>query len=147
MGDADEGSRRIVAVVHLAMLAAIPLYAGALALFRGSGLPVRPAAERLRFVSVLLVIGAVEWAVATLVGRRWLVRGGGGSASDRVRRYFLIRFAAGEAMAVFGLFAGFTGVRWAEAGLLFAAAALALVLSAPTRAAWDTANRLADAGP
>jgi len=32
MGDADEGSRRIVAVVHLAMLAVIPLSAGALAL-------------------------------------------------------------------------------------------------------------------
>lgn len=139
----DEAGRRVVAVVHLAMLAAIPLYAGVLWLARGYAAPLRSGPERLRFVGILLAIGAAEWVAASLIGRRMLRTGRMGGPSDRVRRYFLVRFAAAEAMAVFGLFAGFTGVRFAEAGLLFGASALALVLSTPTRSAWDRAAQTA----
>ena len=146
MDDGDEAGRRIVSVVQAAMLAAIPLYAGLLWLARGAAAPPRPAPERLRFVAILLVIGAAEWLAATWIGRRLLLRPRSGAPSDRVRRFFLIRFAAAEAMAVFGLFAGFPGARFAEAGLLFAASALALVLSSPTRGAWDRARESAGAG-
>ncbi len=135
----DETGRRIVSVVHIAMLSAIPLYAIILWLLRGhaglSGTSTRP-----RFALVLLAVGAAEWGLASLLGRAMLrTAGPGAGAFLRVRRYFLIRFAAAEAMAVFGLFAGFTGGTFRDVALLFSASALALLASTPTRAAYASA--------
>jgi hypothetical protein len=94
---------------------------------------------------VLLAVGAAEWAAATLLGRGLLRSAGpGAGAADRVRRYFLFRFAAAEAIAVFGLLAGFTGARFPEAALLFCASALALLASTPTRPAWERAWKLTE---
>src|SRR5450755_1389448 len=117
----DESGRRIVSIVHVAMLAAVPLYAGVLWLARGrapflaSAVPPRP-----HLVEILFAIGAAEWAAATWVGRLLLKAGRGrAGAAERVRRFFLVRFAAAEAIAVFGLFAGFTGSPLRDGTLLF----------------------------
>jgi hypothetical protein len=141
--DEDETGRRIVSIVHVAMLAAVPLYVVILWFVAGSPTPPPAAPGRARIVEVLLAIGAAEWGAASLLGRAFLrVRGPGPDASDRIRRYFLVRFAAAEAIGVFGLFAGFTGSPLREACLLFAASALALLLSSPTRTAWARALAL-----
>ena len=136
-----ESGRRIVSIVHLAMLAAVPLYGGVLWLARGRAPFLLPATGRPHLVGILLAIGVSEWAAATLVGRM-LLRAGGGTAGgfERVRRFFLVRFAAAEAIAVFGLFAGFTGAPARDCALLFSASAAALLLSTPTRAAWARAT-------
>ncbi len=140
--DEDEAGRRIVAVVHMAMLAAVPLYFAVLWLSRGhpglatgGGGTLRP-----RLPWFLLAVGAAEFAAATIFGRGLLrAAGPGAGAPERVRRFFLIRFAAAEAIAVFGLFVGFGGASWTQAGVLFAASAAALLLAAPTRTAWARA--------
>lgn len=136
----DETGRRIVSVVHIAMLSAIPLYAVILWLLRSRVGLSGPASARPGFALVLLAVGAAEWGLATLLGRAMLRSAGpGAGAVLRVRRYFLIRFAAGEAMAVFGLFAGFTGGTFRDVALLLSASALALLASTPTRAAYAAA--------
>ena len=137
----DEAGRRIVSVVHIAMLSAIPLYAAILWLLRGQA-GLSGASTRPRFALVLLAVGAAEWGLASVLGRAMLRSAGpGAGAFLRIRRYFLIRFAAAEAMAVFGLFAGFTGGTFRDVALLFSASALALLASTPTRAAYASAFR------
>ncbi|MEO8433120.1 MAG: hypothetical protein ABI592_16575 [Acidobacteriota bacterium] len=138
--DDDEAGRRIVAVVHVAMLAAVPLYGAVLWLLRGDRGLSAGAALSPRLPWILLAVGAAEFAAATVIGRNLLRSAGpGAGAPDRVRRFFLIRFAAAEAIAVFGLFAGFRGAPPMQAGVLFAASAAAMLLAAPTRAAWARA--------
>ena len=144
--DEDEPGRRIVAVVHVAMLAAVPLYLAILWLFRGDPGLAR-AGVKPGLTWVLLAVGAAEFLAATIFGRGLRRSAGPGSgAPERVRRYFLIRFAAAEAIAVFGLFAGFGGASLAKAGVLFGASAAALLLAAPTRAAWSNAYEETRAG-
>ncbi len=139
-GENDEAGRRIVGTVHIAMLSAVPLYGVILWLLRGHAGLSGAGSPRPRFVFVLLAVGAAEWGLASIVGRALLrAAGPGAGASGRVRRYFLIRFAAAEAIAVFGLFAGFTGGTFRDVALLLAASALALLASTPTRAAWESA--------
>lgn len=136
----DETGRRIVSVVHLAMLAAVPLYALLLWFLRDNAALTARRPDRPNLVFVLLAIGAAEWGAATLLGRHLLrAAGPGAGAAERVRRYFLVRFAAAEAIAVFGLFAGFTGTPLPGALLLFAASAFALLASTPTRSAYARA--------
>ncbi len=143
----DETGRRIVSVVHIAMLSAIPLYAILLWLLRGQAGFSGPASSRPRFALVLLAVGAAEWGLASLLGRAMLRSAGPGAGVVlRVRRYFLIRFAAAEAMAVFGLFAGFTGGTFRDVAFLMAASALALLASTPTRAAYAGAFEQTRAG-
>jgi hypothetical protein len=140
--DEDESGRRVVSIVHTAMLASVPLYAGVLWLARGRAPFLAAAAPpRPHLVEILFAIGAAEWAAATWVGRLLLKAGGGrAGAAERVRRFFLVRFAAAEAIAVFGLFAGFTGSPFRDSAFLFSAAAAALLLSTPSRAAWARAR-------
>ena len=130
-----------MSIVHIAMLAAIPLYGGVVWLARGHA-PFPPAPEaRPHLVGILLSIGVSEWIAATVVGRMLLKAGRGRrGAAQRVRRFFLIRFAAAEAIAVFGLFAGFSGCPGRDCALLFAASALALAASTPTASAWRQAT-------
>ncbi|HYK41661.1 MAG TPA: hypothetical protein VE007_04670, partial [Thermoanaerobaculia bacterium] len=80
------------------------------------------------------------YAGATLLGRRLLSAAAGRpGAADRVRRYFLIRFAAADALAIFGLAAGFKGAPAADSAILFGVSAVALIAAAPTRRAWAAA--------
>jgi F0F1-type ATP synthase membrane subunit c/vacuolar-type H+-ATPase subunit K len=119
------------------MLASIGLYAGLLWLARPAALegPGRP-----QLSSILLAVGLAEYAGATFLGRRLLAAAAGRrGAADRVRRYFLIRFAAAEAIAIFGLVAGFKGAPATDSAILFAVSALALIAAAPTRRAWTSA--------
>ena len=142
----DEPGRRIVSVVHLAMLAAVAIYA-ILLLVRGNlalapGPPGRP-----NFVFLLFSIGAAQWGAATIIGGILLRRGGRGrGAAERVRRFFLVRFAAAEAIGVFGLVAGWTGESRSGAFLLLSAGALALLASSPTRTAYRRALEQTRAG-
>jgi F0F1-type ATP synthase membrane subunit c/vacuolar-type H+-ATPase subunit K len=135
----SESGRRIATVAHVAMLASIGLYAGLLWLARPAVLegPGRP-----QLSSILLAVGLAEYAGATLLGRRLLSAAAGRpGAADRVRRYFLIRFAAADAIAIFGLVAGFKGAPAADSAILFAISAIALIAAAPTRRAWASAWR------
>lgn len=130
----SESGRRIAAVAHVAMLASIGLYAGLLWLARPAVLegPGRP-----QLSSILLAVGLAEFAGATWLGRRLLSSSAGRpGAAERVRRYFLIRFAAAEAIAIFGLVAGFKGSPAADSAILFAVAAACLIAAAPSRRAW-----------
>jgi F0F1-type ATP synthase membrane subunit c/vacuolar-type H+-ATPase subunit K len=137
----SESGRRIAAVAHVAMLASIGLYAGLLWLARPAALegPGRP-----QLSSILLAVGLAEYALATFLGRRLLAAAAGRpGAADRVRRYFLVRFAAADAIAIFGLVAGFKGAPAADSAILFAVSAVALIAAAPSRRAWASAWRLA----
>jgi len=133
----SESGRRIASVAHVAMLASIALYAGLLWLARPAALE---ASGRAQISSILLAVGLAEYAGATLLGRRLLSAAAGRpGAADRVRRYFLIRFAAADAIAIFGLAAGFKGAPAADSAVLFGVSALALIAAAPTRKAWAAA--------
>jgi len=130
----SESGRRIAAIAHIAMLASIGLYAGLLWLARPA---VLEGAGRPQLASILLAVGLAEFAGATWFGRRLLASSAGRpGAPERVRRYFLIRFAAAEAIAVFGLVAGFKGARASDSAILFAVSAACLVAAAPSRRAW-----------
>ena len=68
--------------------------------------------------------------------------------ASRLRRYFLMRGALAEAIGLYGLLAGTLRAPAGYTVGLFAVAAIALALSAPTRAAWDEALRRAESpGP
>ncbi len=138
--DRDEPGRRIVSIVHLAMLAAVAIYAILLVLVRGNAALAAGPLRRPNFVFLLFSIGAAQWGAATIIGRSLLRRGGPGrGAAERVRRFFLVRFAAAEAIGVFGLVAGLTGESRSGAFLLLCAGALALLASSPTRTAYRRA--------
>ena len=144
--DRDEPGRRIVSVVHLAMLAAVAIYA-ILLLVRGNAALAAGPPGRSDFVFLLFAVGAAQWGAATLIGRSLLRRGGPGrGAPERVRRFFLVRFAAAEAIGVFGLVAGLTGESRSGAFLLLCASALALLASSPTRTAYRRALEQTRAG-
>ncbi|HEY6147863.1 MAG TPA: hypothetical protein VIZ69_09200 [Thermoanaerobaculia bacterium] len=133
----SEPGRRIASVAHVAMLASIALYAGLLWLARPA---VLEGPSRLELSSILLAVGVAEFAGATILGRRLLAAAAGRpGAADRVRRYFLVRFAAGDAIAIFGLVAGFKGAPAADSAILFGVSALALIAATPTRRAWASA--------
>lgn len=143
----DEPGRRIVSVVHLAMLAAVAIYAILLFLARGNAVLAAAPPGRANLVFLLFAIGAAQWGAATIVGKTLLRRGGpGAGAAERVRRFFLVRFAAAEAIGVFGLVAGFTGGPRSGAFLLLCTCALALLASAPTRTAYRRAFEQTQAG-
>ena len=136
-----EAGRRTAGLVHIAMLASILLYVGLLLWFVRP--PAAGAAARPGLSSILLAIGLAEYIGVTVLGKRLLMAAAGrAGALERVRRYFLIRFAAAEAIAVFGLLAGFRGEPAADSLILFAFSAMALLASAPTRTAWVKAARL-----
>ena len=136
----SESGRRIVSAAHVAMLASIGLYAGLLWLARPAVLEAPAGPGGMKLSSILLAVGLAEYAAATVLGRRLLSAAAGRpGAADRVRRYFLIRFAAADAIAVFGLVAGFKGAPAADSAVLLGVSALALVAAAPSRRAWASA--------
>ena len=139
----SENDRRVVTVVHIAMLAAVPVYGATLWLIREMAKRAAGAVSDRRLAWVLLAIGAAQYLAVTVFGRA-LLYSRRGNARDRVRSYFLIRFAAGEAIALFGLVAGLSGAPWGQAAALLAVAILALVHAAPTRNAYGTALALTE---
>jgi hypothetical protein len=87
-------------------------------------------------------IGVAQYVLVTWwLGRR--LPGPSAGARHRVRSFFLIRFAAAEAIGIFGLIVGFLGARAVVAGALLAVSCLAMLAATPTREAWEAAVRRA----
>ena len=139
--DASEHDRRVTALVHTAMLAAIGVYGVVLLFFRAEigPKPRRPESAASLFV-VFAALGAAQFAGASLVGRRLLGSRRSGIA-DRVRLYFLLRAAAAEAIALYGFVLGFLGAPAIHVLALFALSVGALLLCSPGRAAWEAATQ------
>jgi hypothetical protein len=86
-----------------------------------------------------------QYGVAAAVGRTFL-RSARARPLERVRLSFLIRGAAAEAIALYGLVLGFLGGSPGHVGALFALAIVALLASAPGKASWEEALRQAGGG-
>ena len=141
--DAGEKERNVVSLVHMAFLASVGVYIVVLWFARkNGGAPAAPIGKAETLAFLFLMIGGAECFGADWLGRRRLLRGSGDPVS-RVRAFFLVRFAAAEAAAVFGLMLGFLGGGGFAVGLLFSLSVLALVLAAPSREAWSKAMSLA----
>jgi hypothetical protein len=142
--DAAERARRVQSVVHTALFAGVGIYA-VLLLFLRSEIAVVTASRapgRSLFLALAL-IGAAQYGAASAVGRTFLKSRRAGPL-DRVRLSFVLRGAAAEAIALYGLVLGFLGGTAAQIGALFALAVAALVACMPGKAAWDEALRRAE---
>jgi len=141
--DEGDGERRITALVHVVFIGSIGVFAVILWFARGSGgAPADPTGRAELRAFALLVIAAAECFGADLLGRRRLARASGDPVG-RVRAFFLIRFGAAEAAAIFGLMLGFSGAGAFSVAALFALSLGALALAAPTPRAWSQALALA----
>ena len=141
--DASERARRIQVMVHTALFAGIGIYAVFLVLLRteiAGAASAHPPGSTLFLV--LSGLGAAQYAVAFVVARAML-RARRSPPLDRVRLSFLLRGAAAEAIALYGLVLGFLGGRAAHVAALFALAVLALLTSFPGKVAWAEALRRA----
>jgi hypothetical protein len=141
---AAERARRIQILVHTALFAGIGIYAVLLVFLRSE---IAAASARPPGTTLFLVLagaGAAQYATAAAVGRAFL-RPRRSGAVDRVRLSFLLRGAAAEAIALYGLVLGFLGGRPAHVAALFAMSFLALLACMPGRAAWEAALRQAEA--
>ena len=141
--DASERARRVMTVVHTALFAGVGIYAVVLLFLRSEMAlaAARPAGAPL-FLA-LAAIGAAQYGAAAAVGRSFL-RSARGRPLERVRLSFLLRGAAAEAIALYGLVLGFLGGSPAPVGALFAMAVVALLACAPSRASWEAALRHAE---
>lgn len=139
-----ENERRVTALVHTALLAAVGVYAVVLVFFR-TGIAPEPQHTRagLPLFAMFASLGIAQFAGSTLLGRR-LLRSARSSAADRVRLYFLLRAAAAEAIAIYGFVLGFLGARVGEIVALFITSVAALLACSPSRAAWEEAARLTE---
>jgi ABC-type antimicrobial peptide transport system permease subunit len=96
-------------------------------------------APRVRWT--LLALGAGEYLVATVLARR--KRSAGASAAlERVRRGFLIRFAAAEAIAVFGLMLHFLAAPAGWVLAFFGTSITAFLFAYPSRKAFEEGENL-----
>jgi hypothetical protein len=139
--DASERARRVQALVHTALFAGVGIYAVILLFLRSEIVVVtaaKPAGATL-FLA-LAGIGVAQYGVASVVGRTFL-RTARGRPLERVRLSFLLRGAAAEAIALYGLVLGFLGGSPMHVGALFALALVALLASAPGKASWEEALR------
>jgi len=94
------------------------------------------------FVSLVLV-GAVQFAVFSVIARKRL-RSNAGEPAARARLYFLLRAVASEAIGLCGMLIGLHGGPVFQPIVLFALALAAILVCAPTREAWQNALRLAE---
>jgi hypothetical protein len=150
--DSAERARRIQTVVHTALFAGVGIYIVILFFLRseiaavtggpGSG-PKRPAGTPI-FLA-LAAVGAAQYAGASAVGRAFL-RARRSRPLDRVRLYFLLRGAAAEAIALYGLVLGFLGGSFSHVAALFALSVVALLACVPGREPWAAALRRAESG-
>jgi hypothetical protein len=137
--DASERTRRIQAIVHTALFAGVGIYAVLLIFLRteiAGSASARPPGSQLFLV--LAGLGVAQYAVASVVGRAML-RARRSRPLDRVRLSFLLRGAAAEAIALYGLVLGFVGGRASHAAALLALAVVALIACFPGKGAWEEA--------
>ncbi len=125
-------------MVYVALLASVGACAAVLPFLPAppDRIAPRPAVEW-----GLLAIGVGEYAAATLLGRR-LLAARRGNAVIRARSYFLIRFAAAEATAIFGLAVFSLGAPPSHAAAFFSASALMLAAAFPSRRVFSEAVAL-----
>ena len=142
--DAAERARRVQTVVHTALLAGVGIYAVLLLFLRSEIAVATPVPPGTGLFLVLAAIGAAQYAAAGAIGRTFL-RSRRARPLDRVRIFFLLRGAAAEAIALYGLVFGFLGGAAAQVGVLFAIALAALAASVPGKASWEAALRQAEA--
>jgi len=134
--------------VHAALAASLGAYGLIFLMFRSrltglSSLP--PPSPRLSLI--LGMIGVSQFWFASWASRR-ILRSRRSPVGQRVRRAFFLRAAAAEAIALYGLLAGFQGAPLGQVASLFAVSAVALSVCAPTRSAWKEAAGLAESsGP
>ena len=130
-----EKVRRIVTVVFAAMIAAVGVCFLLVAFFpvAGSG---SPPSAKVRWA--LLALGAGEYLFATVLARR-RTSAGAPEALERVRSGYLIRFAAAEAVAVFGISLHFLGAPAGSVFVFLGASIAALAFAYPSRDAFGRA--------
>jgi hypothetical protein len=136
----SEHARRVQTLVHTALLSGIGIYAVLLVSLRAEIAASSPRPPGTTLFLVLAGVGAAQYATASAVGRAFL-RSPRSRAVDRVRLFFLLRGAAAEAIALYGLVLGFLGGRAAHVAALFAMGFVALLACMPGRAKWETALR------
>lgn len=144
--DPAEAERRPSVKIHLALLASLGLYGLLLAQVRLRMRVNHSTPEpRMSLFVPMLIVGTVEFAVITLVAQKRL-RSAAGPPAARARMSFLLRAAAAEVLALFGLMIGVQGAPVLEAAALFALGLAAMLGSFPTREAWQNAMRTAQTG-
>jgi hypothetical protein len=141
--DPSEHDRRVAGLVHTALLASVGLYGVLLAFVRAEIAPQNPRlAPTTSLFAVFSALGVAQFAGASLAGRKLLASPRNG-ALQRVRRYFLLRAAAAEAIGLYGLILGFLGAPLSQVLALFGIAIAALLACAPAKEAWEEALRRA----
>jgi hypothetical protein len=123
----------VVTIVYVALVASIGVYA-LLVLFLPAGGHGPPPSPAIRWA--LLALGTGEYLAATALAR-WRLSSHGGASLEHVRSFFLIRFAAAEAIAVFGLAVHFLGGAMTSVLPFFAASIAAFAFAYPTREAFE----------
>jgi hypothetical protein len=146
--ESSENARRVAVLIHTGLAASIGVYAVLLLFIRSGALSSgNRASPSPRLFIALAAIGLVQFAAVSWVGRS-LLRSRRSGAAERVRLYFLLRASAAEAIAIFGLLAGFRGAPLTHSVALFAMSLAALLVSAPSRPAWEQALRTGESpGP
>jgi hypothetical protein len=139
----SEHDRRVAALVHTALLACVGVYGVVLAFLRAEIAPQNPhPAPTTTLFAVFSAVGVAQFAGASLAGRKLLSSPRTG-AVQRVRRYFLFRAAAAEAIALYGLILGFLGAPLSQVIALFGISIAALLACSPGKEAWEEALRRA----
>ena len=141
--DEAERARRIQSIVHTALFAGVGIYAVLLLFLRSEIALVTSARPSTTLFLALAAVGAAQYAGASAVGRSFL-RARRSRPLDRVRLYFVLRGAAAEAIALYGLVLGFLGGSATHVAALFALAVVALLACVPGRDAWEAALRQAE---
>jgi F0F1-type ATP synthase membrane subunit c/vacuolar-type H+-ATPase subunit K len=143
--DPSERDRRITALVHTGLLAAVGVYGVVLAFFRTEVAPHPPHPPEVGLFALLAALGIAQFAGASIAGRM-LLRSARSGTGERVRLYFLLRAAAAEAIAIYGLVLGFLRAPLSQVLALFALGVAALFFCAPGKAAWAAATSRSERG-
>ena len=138
MSETDR-TRRVVMIVYVAMVAAVGVCLFVVAWLPPSG-TAAPPSPRIRWT--LLGLGAGEYIVATVLARPGKKPAGASAALERVRRGFLIRFAAAEAIAVFGLMLHFLAAPAGWVLAFFGTSIAAFLFAYPSRKAFEDVENL-----
>ena len=146
--ESSENARRRAVLVHIALASSIGIYAVMLLLLGSGALRSgNPATPSPRLFAALAAVGLGQFAAVSWVGRA-LLRSRRAGGTERVRLYFLLRASAAEAIGLFGLLVGFRGAPLAHSVALFGISIAAMLISAPSKAAWEQALRMAESpGP
>jgi hypothetical protein len=147
-----ERTRRILLIVHLAFLVSVPVYGVVVWFARGvPGARVAsvPAPALRVAVPLLALLSLIEFFVINWYAQKML---DAPSRSDRPRRpplarvqsSFTLRFAAAEAIAIYGLVLGFLGCAAWQVALFFAGAMGGLASAAPAKARFALCLAAAD---